>query len=513
MQHIAAIDAGSNALRMTVGRVDSTRQVVAVENVRLPVRLGQDVFARGALQERTMQRAVEAFARFRSVAEDFGVVELRAIATSAMREAINADILIDRISQRTGIDVELIDGEEEARLIHLAVDRTLDLKGRRAILIDIGGGSVEVTLSENRNIIFTESYNMGTVRLLQQLDGRKRSVYEWFRRKPTLGAMVREYAEPARRRIDHELSRVHVDICIATGGTVEELARLCQRRFKGRNDHLIPVVKIQSMLDVLERMSVKERIRQLKLRPDRADVIVPAAIVLQIIARAAQVRSIAVPHVGLKDGVLIDLSSKLQFGTPQPVRRQVWESAMRLAAKYRFDAPHSTLCAKLATQLFDQSASLHGMGPQERLLLEVAALLHDIGHFISTIDHDKHGHYILQNNRIIGLDDHQQSMVANLIRYHRKAMPGAETPDYMALPKADRAVLSKLLALLRLADGMDVSHAQHITSVSLTEKKQHWRLALHGRGDLMIERWTLEKRRVLFERVFGVDLEIKEGNA
>ena len=284
MQHIAAIDAGSNALRMTVGRVDSTRQVEAVENVRLPVRLGQDVFSGGALQERTMQRAVDAFLQFRHVADDFGVVTLRAIATSAMREALNADILIDRISRNTGIDVELIDGEEEARLIHLAIDRTLDLKGKRVILVDIGGGSVEVTLSENRNIIFTESYNMGTVRLLQQLDGKKRSVLEWLHKKRPLGAMVREYAEPARRRIDHELGRLHVNICVGTGGTVEELARLYQRRFKGRNDHLVPVGEIQRMLDVLERMSVKDRIQQLKLRPDRADVIVPAAIVLQIIA-------------------------------------------------------------------------------------------------------------------------------------------------------------------------------------------------------------------------------------
>ena len=187
---------------------------------------------------------------------------------------------------------------------------------------------------------------------------------------------------------------------------------------------------------------------------------------------------------------------------------------MRLGTKYRFDAPHSILCAKLATQLFDQSASLHGMGAQERLLLEVAALLHDIGHFISTIDHDKHGQYILQTNRIIGLDDHQQSMVANLVRYHRKAMPGSENSGiHGSAEGGPRSFSSRLLALLRLADGMDVSHAQHVTSVSLTEKKQHWRLALHGRGDLMIERWTLEKRRVLFQRVFGVELEILERNA
>ncbi len=510
MQKIAAIDAGSNAMRMMVGNVNEAWQVEPVENIRLPVRLGEDVFKSGAIHEKTLQQAVDAFLHFQRVAEDFGVVKIRAIATSAMREAANSDILLDRISRTSGIEVEIINGAEEARLIHLAVANVLNLKGKRAVLIDIGGGSVEVTISENRNIISTESYNMGTVRLLQKLDGRKDSTFSLLAPKKPFSLLVREYAEAARRRIDREIGSARVNLCIGTGGTVEDLGRLRQKLFKQPNDRLVTLSELQNLIEELNGMSIKDRIRKFKLRPDRADVILPAAIVLQLIAHEARVSRVAIPHVGLKDGVLLEMADSLRKGPHAPRREQVWESAMRLGKKYQFDAHHAALTAKLARQLFDQSRSLHNLGEEERLLLEVGALLHDVGHFINTIDHDKHGYYILKANRLIGLNDHQQEVVANLVRYHRKSFPSLDDGNFKTLPQRDRSTVSKLSALLRLADGMDVSHTNRVTGAALTERKKGWQLTLHGRGDLMLEKWALDKRRLLFEEIFGVQLEIMD---
>jgi exopolyphosphatase / guanosine-5'-triphosphate,3'-diphosphate pyrophosphatase len=257
-------------------------------------------------------------------------------------------------------------------------------------------------------------------------------------------------------------------------------------------------------------LSMKERIRKFKLRPDRADVILPAAIVLQIIGHEAHVRHINIPGVGLKDGLLLEMADQLRTGPHLPRREQVWESARQLGRKYDIDTNHAVLTAKLARELFDQSQLLHSLGEEERLLLEVGALLHDIGHFINTIDHDKHGYYILQANPLIGLDQHQQEIVANIIRYHRKSMPASDDANFKSLPPKDRMIVTKLSALLRLADGMDVSHAGHVLGISLEEKKKAWQLNLRGRGDLMLEKWALNKRRALFEEVFGVPLIIPE---
>jgi exopolyphosphatase/guanosine-5'-triphosphate,3'-diphosphate pyrophosphatase len=512
MQKIAAIDAGSNAMRMVIGNVNGAREVEPVENIRLPVRLGQDVFTTGLLSEKTIQQAVDAFLHFRRVAKEFGVARTRAIATSAMREAENGDILLSRIARTSGIEVEIISGAEEARLIHLAVAQAVKLSGKRAILIDIGGGSVEVTLSDNGNILSTESYNMGTVRLLTKLDGGRHVSFHSDSRRHPFGQFVREYAESARRRIDREIGRAHIDLCIGTGGNVEDLGRLRQRLGKGSSADAIAVHDLEKLIEHISAMSIKERIARLKLRPDRADVILPAAIVLQIIAHEARVRRIAIPGVGLKDGVLLEMAEGLKAGPRIPRREQVWQSALQLGKKYDIDTGHATLTARLARQLFDQSRSLHSLGDEERLLLEISALLHDVGHFINTIDHDKHGYYILKSSRLIGLDEQQQEMVANLVRYHRRAAPGADDPNFKELPQKDRITVTKLSALLRLADGLDVRHGSHVLSASLEEGKKAWQLSLRGKGDLMLEKWALDKRRLLFEEVFGVGLQIVDKN-
>ncbi|HUI87347.1 MAG TPA: Ppx/GppA phosphatase family protein [Anaerolineales bacterium] len=508
IQTIAAIDVGSNAIRMIVGRFNDDRAMEVMENIRLPVRLGTDAFGSGRLREVTIQQTVNSFRHFQRVALDLEVTKIRAIATSAMREAVNGDILMERVQGATGIGIETISGEEEARLVHLAVANTIDLKHKHAVLIDIGGGSVEVTIAEDQKVISTESYNMGTVRLLEKLNGDKKSIFSFGAPKHSLSSIIREYAEAARQRIDRELGKAKVDVCAGTGGNVEEMGRLRQKLFKRESDKLITMGELQDLIEKLSDMTVKERIQKLKLRPDRADVILPATVVLQLIAREAGVKQIAIPHVGLKDGLLLDMAADMKLGQGMPRREQVWESAIRLGQKYQFDSNHARLTARLAGHLFDESAELHNLSQEDRLLLEVGALLHDIGHFINTIDHDKHGYYILQANPLIGLNEHQQEIVANLVRYHRATFPSIEDANFRALPQKDRATVTKLCALIRLADGMDVSHTQHVSNARLTQKKNGWSLTLRGRGDLMLEKWALNKRRALFREIFGEELEI-----
>lgn len=508
MQTIAAIDVGSNGIRMMVGRFNEARELETLENIRLPVRLGTDAFGSGRLRDVTIQQTVNAFHHFQRVASDLEATKVRAIATSAMREATNGDILIDRVLRATGIGIETISGEEEARLVHLAVANSINLKGKHAVLIDIGGGSVEVTIAEDKKVISTESYNMGTVRLLQKLNGEDKSFFSLGAPKHPFSLLIREYAEAARRRIDREIGNAKVDVCAGTGGNVEEMGKLRQKIFKRDSDKLITLGELQELIEKLSSMTVKERIYKLKLRSDRADVILPATIVLHLIAREAGVKQVAIPHVGLKDGLLLDMAAELKLAQGTPRREQVWESAIRLGQKYQFDSNHARLTARLAGHLFDESTELHNLSQEDRLLLEVGALLHDIGHFINTIDHDKHGYYILKANPLIGLNEHQQEIVANLVRYHRATIPSLEDLNFRALPQKDRATVTKLCALIRLADGMDVSHAQHVSDAILVQKKKGWVLNLRGRGDLMLEKWALNKRRALFHEIFGVELEI-----
>lgn len=501
MPNIAAIDAGSNGIRMMVSRLDADGSLESLENLRLPVRLGDDAFTTGQFSEQTMQQAVDAFLQFRNVSEVFKVQQTRAIATNAMREANNGDLLAERIYRETGFQIEIIDGEEEARLIHLAVTRAVNLKGKTAVLIDIGGGSVEVTLSDGENILSTESYGMGTVRLLRKLESDDPSGKKFNR-------LVREYAEASRRHIEREIGGQKVDICLGTGGNPEEMGRQAKRLFKRPDESGIGVDELGKLIDKLTGMSVDERIRKLKMRPDRADVILPASVVVHMIAREAGVDEIIIPNVGLKNGVLLDMAPQL-MGPRLPRRQQALASAARMGQKYAYDTDHAELTARLAAKLFYQSLSLHHLTENESLILEIAAMLHDIGHFINAIDHDQHGYYLLQHHPLIGLARNEQDILANIVRYHRKGTPSQADENIKALPPQDRLTVSKLCALLRLADALDTSHTARIKDISLEKAGDgNWRLHLFGEGELMLEKWKLEKRKTLFQDVFGVSLEV-----
>jgi len=501
MLRISAIDVGSNAMRMVVGEVDESWRVSVVENIRLPVRLGQDVFSKGYLEEKTLQQTEEAFLHFRHVADGFNVQRLRAVATSAAREAANRDLLVDRIFRTSGIEIEIINGEDEARLIHAGVAHVLELKNKRTLLIDIGGGSVEVTLSSGQNIISTDSYNLGTVRLLETLNTQDKP-------KQMFGKLAREFVEAARYRIERDIGEEKIQICVGTGGNVEEIGRLRQKLFKAESDRFVTLDELARLIERLNDMSVEERINKLKLRPDRADVILPASIVLHLIANEAGVKEIMIPNVGLKDGILHEIAEELSRSPGPQKREQAWESALHLGRKYQFDEEHACLTAKLAGRLFEQSQSLHNLNGNSLLLLEIAALLHDIGHFINTIDHDRHGYYLLNANPLIGLNLREQTIVANLVRYHRKASPSMEEEEFKSLPQKDRLTIFKLSALLRIADSLDINHTGKVKDVTLKETKSGWRMTISGENDLMLVKWALDKRKSHFKEVFGVNLEM-----
>ena len=507
--NIAAIDVGSNAIRMMVSRLNADGLLETLENLRLPVRLGQDAFTSGQFSEQTMQMVVDVFLRFCKVAEAFDVSQTRAVATSAMRETANSDLLIERIARETGFGIEVISGEEEARLIHFAVSNAVDIKNKHAILIDIGGGSVEVTLSDGENILSSESYGMGTVRLLKKLKSTGGM-------KLAFSRLVREYAESARRHIEREIGIEKIDLCLGTGGNIEEMGKLRKRLFKREHDDVISIDELERLVEKLSEMSIAARIKKLNLRPDRADVILPAAVVLRMIAREVGVKDVLIPGVGLKDGVLIDMAHQV-VGPRLPRRDQALASAERMGRKYAYDAEHAVFTACMAVHIFNQSLSLHHLTEDERLLLEIAAMLHDIGHFVNTIDHDKHGYYLLMHHPLIGLTSVEQEIVANIVRYHRKDSPTVADENFKRLLPKDRLTVTKLCALLRLTDALDTSHTARVRGVNfeqrlLPELGQNrgatWQLQLFGNGDFMLEKWTLEKRKALFQSVFGIKLEI-----
>jgi len=502
MPAIGAIDVGANAIRMAVGSVDGERHLEIVERSREAVRLGQDVFTSGVISEETIARATDAFVKIRGVLDQHHVVRLKAVATSALREATNRDLFVDRIAQASGIDLQVIGAEEEARLIHLGVAEAIDLKDKLALLIDIGGGSVEVTLVSDGQIISTGSFTIGAVRLLQVLDEKKRGERQF-------NQLVHEYVAAMQRRLKNEIGNQKIDLCIGTGGNIESLGDL-RKGFLGKDRaSVMSADELEILVKKLQSTSFEDRIREMGLRPDRADVIVPAAIVLQRIMKQAGVGEVVIPRVGLREGLLLDVLSDLYDQKNVLHREQVLTWACQLGRKYAFDEQHGTTVAHLATQLFDVTKPLHNLDGEYRLLLEVAALLHDIGQFINISKHHKHTYYLLRATPIIGLSESQTAIVANVARYHRKSFPKPHHSGYAVLSAKDRVVTSKLAALLRVADAMDTEHEGRVTDFMVDYQRPKLLIRLKGEGDLLLEKWKLARKSTLFEEVFSVKVFIE----
>jgi exopolyphosphatase/guanosine-5'-triphosphate,3'-diphosphate pyrophosphatase len=430
------------------------------------------------------------------------VSHTKAVGTSALREATNRDSVLKAVKKATGIDISIIGGEEEARLIHLAVKNAVNLKSKVALVIDVGGGSVEVTLADDANVLCTESYAMGGVRLLKILD--EKAGEERFNQ------LVTEYVDATQRRLQQEIGSQKIDICVGTGGSIESIGELRREFFDKNSNQKVTADELKSLVKKLRGSTFEERIQNLRLRPDRADVIVPAAIVLQKIVQQAGVSEVIIPGVGLKDGVLMEIVLELRDQEKQSHRTQVVESARRLGRKYFFDEKHAAIVAKLALQIFDQTQTFHELDDESRLILEVSALLHDIGHYVNVSNHHKHTFYLIQASPLVGMTQLQMDMVANVARYHRKSAPKMQHKPYEDLPPKQRLTISQLAAILRMADALDHEHASTVEEVKVDYKRPKFMFRLKGKGDMLLEKWALAAKRDLFESVFDANVVVED---
>jgi len=496
MSGLAAIDIGSNAIRLGVGFLDRERSAKFIEEIREPIRLGDEVFKSGLISERAMARAEGAFARFKGIFERHAVTRYRAVATSALREARNQREFVARIKRASGIEIEVISGEEEARLIFLAVKHAYNLRGKLALLVDIGGGSVEVSIVKNSEVVFSESLKIGAVRLLELLRGRPHG-------DKICSRIVRGYVDGLRRRLKRELRGRKIELCIGTGGNIEELGDLRVRICERRGNREIEPKELERVVERLTRLSFSERISSLGLRPDRADVVLPAALMVREILRHVGVSKMVIPRVGLKNGVLTELLARSGTKSPVAERRHARVYACEVGRRFGFDEAHAEAVTKWGLKLFEELRSLHRCSDELLLPFEIGALLHDIGHIVNVNGHHKHSYYLIASSPLLGLSERERRIAACIARYHRKSFPKLEHVEFATLTPADRAVVTKLAALLRIADGCDASHGQVVRSLRMMVTDRELELRIRGEGDLVLERWSVTQKADLFEKTFG----------
>jgi exopolyphosphatase/guanosine-5'-triphosphate,3'-diphosphate pyrophosphatase len=495
---IAALDAGSNAIRAVVARASSATEIRELANARWTVRLGHGVFTKHRMDPRTMSRAVETFVQFRNMLDRYGVAEYSAVATSAVREAANRDALISRIVREAGIELTAINAAEEARLVREAVFASAGGRFAPRAIIDLGGGSLEISFLRGRKVERALALPLGTVRLMETFDQAGSFTPESFTR-------LRRHVMSILRSHGRSVSRTTRSTVVACGGNAEALARLAAGpRVAGFNT--LSMRHLGDRLWGILGLNVEERMEALGVRRDRAEVIGVAAVVLSTLAEWLGTRQMVVPGVGVREGILHDLAAA-HFGpaTAHDERAEALrQQARRFAARMHSDAAHCEHVRRLAAQLFDQLAPMHELPPSQRVPLEMGALLHEVGFAVNARDYHKHGEYLVRHADIPGLGRHQQALVACLVRYQGESTPKPHHRLYNSLALAEQDRVRQLAALLRIAVALDAGGTQAVRRVETRcQGKTVW-LRVAAAPEAHLDFRELRRKAKLLEKVFGV---------
>ena len=504
--HFLVADVGSNAMRLQIAAVDHPKHYRVVEQDRQAVRLGHDVFTTGKLNARTVAAALQVLQDFKTLADRHRVKAIRAVATSAIREASDGKLFIKK-AHKIGIPLEVISEEEEARLISLGIMRGLRFHLPLGLFLDIGGGSVELAVANTTNIFCLFSLPLGAVRLTEEFitsnPPRRKEI-------KNLRQYVQEKVGTVVRRIEKE----KFTMAFGSGGTITALAETDTRvagETKAGSLSILRRSRLKALLEVLISLPTAERVSMISGDPKRADIIIAGGLVLHEVMSAIGLDYLFVTRRGLRDGLMVDLLQRY-YSEPNgwhPDAERA-ESLEQVCQKYLYDAPHAQHVSQLALNLFYQLHDLHQLPERYAGILHAAAILHDIGLFIAHPKHHKHSYYLIKSSGMNSFNKLDLDLIANVARYHRKAHPSQKHLAFSQISPGNQQVVRKLSAILRVVDALDYKHDQTVKTVSCAmHKSKSLIITAAAAVNLKEEIEWAQKKGELLQEVFNVNLSIQ----
>ncbi len=505
MPRYAAVDIGSNSIRLLVADVPGSGAIQTLAEDRQVTRLGESAFRDGRLGEDAMELSLQVLERMGRTYQKLEVLGVRAVATSAVRDASNQAEFVERASQAAGTSVEVISGAEEARLIHLGVQSRWPHPGKRVLIVDVGGGSAEIILGENGRLVEAFSKPLGAVRL--------REVF--LKNDPPTPEELRHMDEYIEERLSNVVRRIGgrpVDRAIGTSATAS--AAVCAvnrvaRAGREKADRLrATAAQVRNLYGRISKLDLAARRKIAGIGPRRAEIIVPGVALVRRVLDELRLRAIYYSSAGVRDGVVADLAARGVGRELAMLSREQRRVAEGLAHHYAVPMAHARKVAELARELFHHLLSVHRLPPESGKLLESAAYLHDSGHYVSDTRHHKHSFYLVANSDLPGFTERERMIIAHLCRYHRKSLPAALHSAFQGLPVEDRKTVTLLIPLLRLADALDRSQRQLVESVECRAVDGAVSVRLRSKSNPDLEIWASERLSDLFREAYNASLTI-----
>ncbi|MES2766019.1 MAG: Ppx/GppA phosphatase family protein [Bacteroidota bacterium] len=501
---IGAIDVGTNSFHMVIASVNNRGALTIHSRDKEMVRLGSSGNDMKYLSDEAIERGVEALKRFAEMAKKEGAT-VRAIATSAVREALNRDEFLEKAFKEAGIRIEVVSGMEEGRLIYIGAIHAIPILHKHALTIDIGGGSTETTIGLEGDIEYVHSAKLGAIRLAKKFFTTEKITHDQIRE-------CREYIRGDWAAVFKAINDHGFDIAVGCSGTIHTLAAMAL----AREGKVIPEVingmtvkkseLLQSIGDIIEARTSAERAKLPGMDPKRADIIHAGALILEQAILGLNIQKMCISGYALREGIVFDTVQKQrsidEFHHLSNLR---YQTVYHIADMYKIDKVHAEHVKDLSLKIFDDLAELHKLGDTEREILEAAALLHDVGYHISPEQHHKHSYYMIRNSVMPGFTNDEAEIIANVARYHRKSHPKKKHENFQFLPPGIQRTVKLLAGILRIAEGLDRRQAQLARSVQCVLKDGTIEIrisCLDSDGVPDIEIWGARRRKDLLESIF-----------
>ena len=503
---VAVIEIGSTGIRLLVAEIFPDSRWEALDRAGKPVALGMDVFTTGRVSRESFLECISVLKNFREYLRGWGIADydVRMIATSALRAARNRDIFVDRVRQETGYRLTIVEGIEENRLMYLAVrfalKNDLPLFWRaNSMILDMGGGSTEIMLLRRGQMVAAHSLKLGTLLIGQASRAGTTQVQERY---------VNENIRNASGFLNSDLDLAYVRTFVIAGADAR-IAVSQTGTFLNEHCGIITRDAFIQFAQKVRSYTHEECMEKFQIPLWEAETFIPGMLVYMLLLERTGAAHVVVPMVSIREGVLIDLVGGVDPVLQGEFFSQILASAVNLGRKYHIDEPHCRHVAKLCMTIFDALILEHGMNQRERMMLEVAAMVHEIGMFIRASGHNLHGQYIISNSDIFGLQRGELDVIGNVLRYHRGDAPSPTDFQYIALQREERILVLKMVSILRVADALDRGHSQRITRIGVEKKSEAIVLHTEGNLDLSLELMGLDEKGGLFQDVFGYKIVIR----
>ncbi len=501
---VAVIDVGSHSARLEIVQFRDDASFQMLEELSLPVPLGRDVFMKGAIQPENINTIGKILNDFRKEMSEYGVQFHKAIATSAVREASNRDIFLDRVRNLSGIELEVLEGPEEIRLIFLSVKKLLagkfSLAGKNAVMCTIGTGSTHTAFIQDGRLISAESYRMGTLRLYEEIGGtvsstKSGSIIEIFVAS-TVEQIEKGYPEGQRP-----------ELFIAVGAPLRSIVNLGKTETR-QKIALLSKRKLMAVASKISGAPPDKLAGEYGISDLVAQSLEPCCDILERFFEITSADRIIVPMLSTRDAIIDDMIRGFT-GEKDGFPEEIVSAAKFLGQKFKYDSEHALCAALNSMAIFDSLKTVHGMDGRARLLLEVAAILHDIGQFVNSRQHHKHSCYLIRNSQLPGISPDELNIIAAVARYHRRGGPKLSHPEFTCLLPEQRVLVMKLAGILRIADALDRSRLHQIRNISVSYDDENLYVKTNASYDLAIEKLEVKKKKDIFTGVFGLKVVVE----